>query len=101
MDISLRFHSAITATVILMTGICLTSPCLADAKLCGDCIRDRMALHCPACAPPLRCMAQCLWGGGSRSRCVKQCDGGGAWARLWSCKRCMWSCKCSCTSSSS
>uniref|UniRef100_A0A0A0LW71 Uncharacterized protein n=1 Tax=Cucumis sativus TaxID=3659 RepID=A0A0A0LW71_CUCSA len=90
----------ITEVVILMTAVWLTVGCPAEGKVCADCIRNRMEQDCPACAPPLRCMAQCLWGGDSRSRCVNRCDSGGAWASLASCKQCITKCKCRCSSSS-
>ncbi|OAY33565.1 uncharacterized protein LOC110629573 [Manihot esculenta] len=63
---------------------------------CKECIVDQMKHGCPSCAPILRCMARCLWGGGSRSKCVKKCDCDGAMLRLSDCKKCMARCKCSC-----
>ncbi|KAF9612966.1 hypothetical protein IFM89_004669 [Coptis chinensis] len=63
---------------------------------CRDCIADQMKYGCPACAPILRCMARCLWGGKSQSVCSKKCDCNGGKPRLSDCKKCMSRCKCSC-----
>ncbi|KAL1832289.1 hypothetical protein ACET3Z_001940 [Daucus carota] len=56
--------------------------CPADGSECKDCIASRMKSDCPACAPIMRCMAQCLWDKGmSQKQCVKKCDCDGGYPR--------------------
>ncbi|KAL8099915.1 hypothetical protein AgCh_032248 [Apium graveolens] len=48
--------------------------CPADGSEFKDCITNRMKLDCPACAPIMRCMAQCLWDNDmSQKQCVEKC----------------------------
>ena len=70
--------------------------CPSDGSECKDCIVNQMRNGCPSCAPVLSCMARCLWGGASKSKCVKRCDCYGGKPRLSDCKKCMSRCKCSC-----
>ncbi|WOG83119.1 hypothetical protein DCAR_0102293 [Daucus carota subsp. sativus] len=72
--------------------------CPADGSECKDCIANRMKSDCPACAPIMRCMAQCLWDKGmSQKQCVKKCDCDGGYPRVSDCKKCLLQCKCSCS----
>ena len=89
-------------TLLLMLSI-LNSPaptlaCPSDGSECRNCILDRFKNGCPPCAPILRCMARCLWGGTSRAKCMKKCDcnNNGGYPRLSDCKKCMSKCRCSC-----
>ncbi|TYJ31839.1 hypothetical protein E1A91_A06G228300v1 [Gossypium mustelinum] len=65
-------------------------------KGCKDCLSEQMKYGCPRCVPLLRCMARCLWGESSRSKCMKRCDCDGGKPTLSDCKKCMSRCKCSC-----
>uniref|UniRef100_A0A6N2K1W1 Uncharacterized protein n=1 Tax=Salix viminalis TaxID=40686 RepID=A0A6N2K1W1_SALVM len=65
----------------------------SDGGGCKDCHQMRC---CPTCVPILHCMARCLWGGSSRSKCITRCDCDGGKPTLSDCKKCMSRCKCSC-----
>ncbi|KAK2652938.1 hypothetical protein Ddye_012794 [Dipteronia dyeriana] len=75
------------------------SPKTKNRSGCKDCVADQMKYGCPACVPLLHCMARCLWGGTSRTKCIQKCDcnGIGGKPKLSDCKKCMSRCKCSCT----
>ncbi|XP_010646203.1 uncharacterized protein LOC104878122 [Vitis vinifera] len=92
--------STMAAVLMLQLVFWLTiSPalsCPSDGSECKDCIVNQMRNVCPSCAPVLSCMARCLWGGASKSKCVKRCDCYGGKPRLSDCKKCMSRCKCSC-----
>ncbi|KAI7999393.1 hypothetical protein LOK49_LG09G01421 [Camellia lanceoleosa] len=84
--------------LILVLKSCPVLACPSDGSECRNCIVDRLKNGCPPCVPILRCMARCLWGGTSRSKCMKKCDcsSDGGYPRLADCKKCMSRCKCSC-----
>ncbi|KAG6386875.1 hypothetical protein SASPL_152052 [Salvia splendens] len=64
---------------------------------CRNCIVRQLKSGCPRCVPIMQCMGRCLWGGASRSNCVKKCDCGSGYPRLADCKKCLSQCKCSCS----
>ncbi|KAF7840557.1 TNFR/CD27/30/40/95 cysteine-rich region [Senna tora] len=88
------------AAVALVVMLVLVSPvvlgCSPNGRGCKDCIVKQMKQDCPPCTPILHCMARCLWGGTSRSVCIKKCDCNNGYPTLSDCKRCMSKCKCSC-----
>ncbi|XP_033509836.1 uncharacterized protein [Nicotiana tomentosiformis] len=89
--------------LLMLIIVCemITLPCLGcptDGDGCRNCIVNHMKADCPKCAPIMRCMAKCLWGGTSRTKCTKKCDCKGVYPRLSDCKNCLSQCKCSCTS---
>ncbi|XVF27996.1 hypothetical protein REPUB_Repub14bG0157700 [Reevesia pubescens] len=89
---------ALGMMMLLMLWL-MISPALAcpsNGSGCKDCILDQMKYGCPSCVPLIRCMARCLWGGTSRSKCINRCDCNGGKPRLSDCKKCMSRCKCSC-----
>ncbi|PIA38265.1 hypothetical protein AQUCO_02800144v1 [Aquilegia coerulea] len=96
--------------VMLCVWLLIIMPSLACSSsktnsTCRDCILDQMKYVCPGCVPILRCMAKCLWGNLSQSKCtknlqskcIKKCDCNGGTPRLSDCKKCMSRCKCSCS----
>ncbi|KAK6269116.1 hypothetical protein QUC31_013276 [Theobroma cacao] len=87
------------ALMMLLMLCSMASPALAcpsNGSGCKACILDQMKYGCPSCVPLIRCMARCLWGGTSRSKCISRCDCNGGKPRLSDCKKCMSRCKCSC-----
>ncbi|KAI4295995.1 hypothetical protein L6164_035988 [Bauhinia variegata] len=82
--------------LIMLLAVAPTLGCPPNGKSCKDCIVDQMKHGCPPCMPILHCMARCLWGGTSRTNCVKKCDCNDGYPTLSDCKRCMSKCKCSC-----
>ncbi|KAL4628195.1 uncharacterized protein LOC142635633 [Castanea sativa] len=82
--------------LILWLVISPVVACPTYGRDCKSCIRNELKFSCPPCAPILRCMARCLWGGNSRYDCVKRCDCNTGYPTLADCKRCMLKCKCSC-----
>ncbi|XP_019265114.1 PREDICTED: uncharacterized protein LOC109242719 [Nicotiana attenuata] len=88
--------------LLMLMIVCeMTSPsfgCPTDGDGCRNCIVNHMKVDCPKCAPIMRCMAKCLWGGTSRTKCTKKCDCKGVYPRLSDCKNCLSQCKCSCSS---
>ncbi|XVF87839.1 hypothetical protein PTKIN_Ptkin18bG0153000 [Pterospermum kingtungense] len=87
--------------LIVLWSMVTYSPALAcpsNGSGCRNCILDQMKYGCPSCVPLIRCMARCLWGGTSRSNCIKRCDCDGGKPTLSDCKRCMSRCKCTCVS---
>nr|GMD86023.1 uncharacterized protein LOC109242719 [Ipomoea batatas] len=75
----------------------LSSACDTYSGGCRDCIVKHTMKDCPKCSTIMCCMAQCLWGGSSRSKCTKKCDCNGGYPRLSDCKNCLSPCKCSCS----
>ncbi|KAI3973837.1 hypothetical protein MKX01_030413 [Papaver californicum] len=99
-----QFHELVTvaAVVLLLAQSFVVTPSLGCSTSkpnngCKDCILDQFKYGCPACTPILRCMAKCLWGGKSQTKCTKECDCNGGKPRLSDCKKCMARCKCSCS----
>ncbi|KAF8409648.1 hypothetical protein HHK36_005726 [Tetracentron sinense] len=93
------FRLTVEAAIMLLMLWFMISPslaCTGDGNGCKDCILDQMKYGCSSCGPILRCMARCLWGGASQSKCVKRCDCDGGKPRLSDCKKCMAQCKCHC-----
>ncbi|XP_057961193.1 uncharacterized protein LOC131153132 [Malania oleifera] len=94
---TLLIVSVVAAVVMVLPA----TSCPPDGRECRNCILDRMRHVCPpACAPALRCLGRCLWGGKSQSYCVKRCEcfngGISQYPKLSDCKKCMLPCKCSC-----
>ncbi|KAJ8770458.1 hypothetical protein K2173_017949 [Erythroxylum novogranatense] len=92
-------NKRLAVTVLLMLWLLVVSPvlsCPPDGSECKNCIAEQMKYGCPKCVPILRCMARCLWGGSSRSKCSKKCECNGGNPTLAQCKKCMFRCKCSC-----
>ncbi|GMY36723.1 hypothetical protein FCV25MIE_31965 [Fagus crenata] len=93
-------HSKLAFMSMMLLMIWLViSPVLAcppNGGQCKVCIVNQMKFGCPSCAPLLRCMAQCLWGGSSRYICVNRCNCNTGYPNLSACKTCMSKCKCSC-----
>ncbi|GMJ14131.1 hypothetical protein HRI_005082300 [Hibiscus trionum] len=95
---------ALGMVILLMLCSLMASPALGcsnnggggDKNGCKDCLVEQMKYGCPRCVPLLRCMARCMWGGASRSRCINRCDCNGGKPSLSDCKKCMSRCKCSC-----
>lgn len=87
---------AAVAVAIMLVFASPAQGCSPDGKGCKDCIVKQMKQGCPACTPILHCMGHCLWGGASRSDCIKKCDCNDVYPTLSDCKRCMSKCKCSC-----
>ncbi|XP_027088235.1 uncharacterized protein LOC113783087 [Coffea eugenioides] len=71
--------------------------CSSDTSNCSQCIANGMKFNCPGCVPIMRCMAKCLWGGTSRTKCMKKCDCNTDYPKLADCKKCLSRCKCSCS----
>ncbi|XP_010533781.1 PREDICTED: uncharacterized protein LOC104809471 [Tarenaya hassleriana] len=70
-----------------------------NSNSCKTCVSEQLNYGCPKCVPLLRCMARCLWGGGSQRKCTATCGCDAAAAvkpSLSDCKRCVSRCKCSC-----
>jgi len=85
--------------LLIMIWSKVISPALActpNGGECKVCIVEQFEYGCPLCVPVIRCMARCLWGGRSRSVCVKRCDCNGGSPNLSDCKKCLSRCKCSC-----
>ncbi|XVE51017.1 hypothetical protein DITRI_Ditri02bG0004400 [Diplodiscus trichospermus] len=87
---------AVFMLLLLSPMTSTTLACQSSGSGCKDCILDQMKCGCPSCAPLIRCMARCLWGGTSRSKCINRCDCNGGKPRLSDCKKCLSRCKCSC-----
>ncbi|KAE8715147.1 BAG family molecular chaperone regulator 5 [Hibiscus syriacus] len=97
---------ALGMVILLMLWSSMATPALgcssngsgggSNKNGCKDCLVDQMKYGCPRCVPLLRCMARCMWGGASRSRCINRCDCNGGKPSLSDCKKCMSRCKCSC-----
>ncbi|XP_059663332.1 uncharacterized protein LOC132309002 [Cornus florida] len=99
MDEKKRVSTVAAAYVLLLMWV-MTTPvfgCPSDGSQCRNCVLDKFKNSCPPCAPILRCMARCLWGGKSRSKCIKKCDCNGGYPTLSDCRKCMAKCKCSCS----
>ncbi|KAH6795887.1 hypothetical protein C2S51_036873 [Perilla frutescens var. frutescens] len=86
--------------VLILWGVAAPpcAGCPSGGRVCSDCIVRQMKSGCPGCVPLMQCMGKCLWGGASRSNCVKKCDCDGGYPRLSDCKKCVAQCKCSCSS---
>ncbi|KAE7995289.1 hypothetical protein FH972_000107 [Carpinus fangiana] len=89
---------ALVSMMLLMiwSAISPAQACQASGGECRVCIVEQLKFGCPSCVPVIRCMARCLWGGRSRSVCVKRCDCNGGGPKLSDCKKCLSRCKCSC-----
>ncbi|KAK7851560.1 hypothetical protein CFP56_041710 [Quercus suber] len=59
---------ALVSMVLLMIWLVISPvvACPTYGRDCKSCIRNELKFSCPPCAPILRCMARCLWGGNSR-----------------------------------
>ncbi|KAL1567786.1 hypothetical protein AAHA92_03228 [Salvia divinorum] len=88
----------VCAVMLILWGACTGCSPSGDGG-CRNCIVRQMKSGCPRCVPIMQCMGRCLWGGASRSNCVKKCDCGGGYPRLPDCKKCLAQCKCSCSAS--
>ncbi|KAL5838777.1 hypothetical protein ACOSQ3_015946 [Xanthoceras sorbifolium] len=94
----------VSMMMLLMISFSMVSPALGcppttakkDRSGCKNCVVDQMRYGCPSCVPLLHCMARCLWGGTSRTKCIQKCDCNGGKPKLSDCKKCMSRCKCSC-----
>ncbi|WCJ32075.1 hypothetical protein M5689_013519 [Euphorbia peplus] len=98
-----QFRSVLMIAAILMWWMIYPTAAVCSSRggrsACKQCVGNQMKHGCPSCAPMLQCMGRCLWGGSSKSKCIKKCDRGGAMLTLSDCKKCMSTCKCSCVAS--
>ncbi|PIN21304.1 hypothetical protein CDL12_05998 [Handroanthus impetiginosus] len=95
-------RTRINLCLLILILLEMTLPCLgcpSDGSQCRNCIVNQMKTECPGCVPTMQCMARCLWGGTTRSACIKKCDCSRGYPRLGDCKKCLSQCKCSCSAS--
>lgn len=84
---------------MILSEVALPSlACASDTSDCSKCIVTRFKFNCPGCMSIMRCLAKCLWGGASRTKCIKKCDCNSDYPRPADCKKCLSQCKCSCSS---